>query len=215
MPGAVSFVEACVLTFQLLCTSIDPCLCGEILDVCAKLCLTSLLHFPPPQITSTDPQLHQAFVLGSFAGLLTDPDRSHDTAVCMDSMKKLAKKTLCAAELFPGGGLLGFSSYLLNQLLFWLTCWPLEGLCCESKLSWWYCRDTNPCPVVASIPASSWLLPDLICWLSSSVPCLTLLFIQFLFPPPSLIQLRFFILPSVLLLPKPTHLFHFSIPSCF
>lgn len=135
--------------------------------------------------------------------------------LCMDSMKKLAKKTLCAAEPFPEGGLLGFSSYLLNQLLFWLTCWPLEGLCCESNLAWCYCRDTNPCPVVASIPASSWLLPDLICWLSSSVPCLTLLFIQFLFPPPSLIQLRFFILPSVLLLPKPTHLFHFSIPSCF
>lgn len=52
------------------------------------------------------------------------------------------------------------------------------------SLPWSHFRDINPCPGVASIPPS-WLLPDPICWLSSNVPYLTFLFIEFLFPPPN------------------------------
>lgn len=103
--------------------------------------LNSFIVFPsapPHQITSADPQvptLLQVFVPGSFAGLLSDPDRSGDKTQCMGRMKKLTKTTLCATETSPKGGHLGFSSHLLNQLFFRVTCWHLEGLCCGAKLA--------------------------------------------------------------------------------
>lgn len=101
----------CVLTLQLLCASIDPCFCREILDVCAKLRLTALLRFPLPQLHTP----LQALVLRGFAGFPSDPDRTGDTTLSMDGLKKT---TLCAAETSPEGGFHGFGSYLLNQLFF-------------------------------------------------------------------------------------------------
>lgn len=104
----------CILTLQLLCALIDPCFCREILDVCAKLCLTALLHFPLPQLHTP----LQVLVLRDFAGFPSGPDRTGDTTLSMDGLKKLTKTTLCAAETSPEGGFHGFSSYLLNQLFF-------------------------------------------------------------------------------------------------
>lgn len=75
----------CVLTFQLLCTSIDPCLCREILDVYAKLFNSFVAFLPVPHpYPKSPPQLHtllQVCALGGFAGLLSDPDRSGDTSL--------------------------------------------------------------------------------------------------------------------------------------